>query len=51
MKVHLQYGSTGLDVDIPSSNVTVVEPKFLPGLPDEPAGFRAAVRQRSAPGR
>jgi len=45
MRVHLQYGRDGLDVDIPSSNVTVLAPKFIPGLPEEAAGFRAAVRE------
>ncbi|MBA3441287.1 MAG: nickel-dependent lactate racemase, partial [Pyrinomonadaceae bacterium] len=45
MKVHLQYGASDLDVDIPSSNVHVVTPKFLPGLADEAASFRSAVRE------
>jgi nickel-dependent lactate racemase len=45
MKVHLQYSTTGLDVEIPGSKITVVEPKFLPGLADETAGFRDAVRK------
>ena len=44
MKTKLQYGKHGLDVDIPSSNVTILEPQFVEGLGDEPAGFRAAVR-------
>jgi nickel-dependent lactate racemase len=44
MKVDLQYGRGSLSVDIPSSNVTVLEPRFLEGLPDEAAAFRAAVR-------
>ncbi len=44
MKVHLQYGTTGLSVDVPGSNVTLLEPKFLSGLADEAAGFRDAVR-------
>ena len=45
MKVHLQYGRDGLDVEIPGTNVTVVEPRFVPGLPDEAAAFREAVRE------
>jgi nickel-dependent lactate racemase len=45
MQIHLQYGTTGLDVDLPSDNVTVITPRFVPGLPAEPAAFRAAVRQ------
>ncbi len=44
MQVPLQYGHHGLCVDIPSSHVTVIEPRFLPGLSDEAAEFRAAVR-------
>jgi nickel-dependent lactate racemase len=43
-RVTLQYGRTGLAVDLPSDRVTVVEPRFVPGLPDEAAAFRAAVR-------
>src|SRR4051812_19749750 len=45
MKVSVQFGKTGLDVEIPSKRVTVVEPIFLPGLPDEAAGFRQAVER------
>jgi lactate racemase len=44
VKVHLEYGTEGLDVDIPSSRVDVVTPRFVPGLADEEAAFRAAVR-------
>jgi nickel-dependent lactate racemase len=44
VKVHLEYGTTGLDVDIPSSNVDVITPRYVPGLPDEAEAFRAAVR-------
>jgi nickel-dependent lactate racemase len=42
--VTLQYGRTGLGLDLPVENLTVVEPRFVPGLPDEAAAFRAAVR-------
>ena len=45
MKVHLQYGREGLDVEIPGTDVTVVEPRFLPGLPAEAVAFRDAVRR------
>ena len=45
MKVHLQYGVDGLEVEIPSSNVTILAPRFLAGLPDEAAAFTEAVRQ------
>ena len=44
MQVQLQYGHHGLCVEIPSDNVHVIEPRFLPGLPDEAAEFQAAVR-------
>src|SRR5437762_1971160 len=51
MLIHLQYGTTGLDVEIPSKNVTVLAPKFVDGLPDEAAAFQDAVRNpiRSKP--
>jgi nickel-dependent lactate racemase len=44
MRVHLQYGREGLDVEIPSERVRVIEPRFIPGLPDEAAAFVEAVR-------
>lgn len=45
MRTHLQYGQNGLAVEIPSNNVTVLAPRFIPGLPDEAAAFQSAVRQ------
>jgi nickel-dependent lactate racemase len=45
MRIHLQYGLNGLDAEIDSGNVTVVNPRFVPGLADEGAAFREAVRQ------
>jgi nickel-dependent lactate racemase len=45
MKVRLAYGKTGLDVDLPDDlDVTVVEPKYLPGLPDQGEAVREALR-------
>ncbi len=44
MKVHLQYGQTGLELDLTGINATVLQPRFLEGLPDEAAAFTAAVR-------
>ena len=44
MRIHLQYGRDGLDFDMPGE-VTVVEPRFVAGLPDERAAFAAAVRR------
>ena len=44
MRIHLQYGTAGLDVDLPSEHVSVFAPRFVPGLPDERAAFEDAVR-------
>ena len=44
MNVHLQYGTTGLELDLAGVNATVLTPTFLEGLPDESAAFEAAVR-------
>src|ERR671912_2268022 len=45
MRTHLQYGTTGLDVDFASDKVTVITPRFVAGLPDERAAFQEAVRR------
>ena len=44
MKVKIAYGREGLWVDLPADNVTVVEPRYLPGLPDERKALREALR-------
>jgi nickel-dependent lactate racemase len=44
MKVQLDYGRAGLSVDLPDRNVDVIAPLDLPGLPDEAAAVRAALR-------
>ena len=44
MRVRLEYGTEGIEEEIPSSNITVLTPKFVPGLSDEAAEFRRAVR-------
>lgn len=44
MPIHLQYGTTGLSVDLPARNVRVIEPRFIPGLTDEAAEFVRAAR-------
>ena len=52
MKVHLQYGREGLDVEIPGTDVTVVEPRFVAGLGDERGGVPgggAPADRRPAP--
>jgi nickel-dependent lactate racemase len=43
-KIHLQYGTQGIDLEVDAPNVTVVEPRFMPGLPDEAGSFRDALR-------
>ena len=45
MKVKLAYGKEGLWVELPDDNVTVVEPKFVPGLLDETETIRTSLRQ------
>jgi nickel-dependent lactate racemase len=45
MRVRLQYGTDGLEVDLPGRNLTVLEPRHVPGLPDEAAAFREAVER------
>jgi nickel-dependent lactate racemase len=37
MKVRLDYGSDGLDVDLPDNRTTVIEPDYPPGV-DDPHG-------------
>ena len=44
MKVKLAYGKTGLEVELPDDRTTVVEPSYLPGLPDQAGAIRTAVR-------
>jgi lactate racemase len=44
MKIRLQYGKDGLDLEVNAPNVTVIEPRFMPGLPDEQAAFQEAAR-------
>jgi len=44
VRVKLAYGKEGLWVELPDENVTVVEPRFVPGLPDEREAIRKALR-------
>lgn len=45
MQVRLAYGKTGLEVDLPDGwNVTIVEPKHVPGLPDPRRALTEALR-------
>jgi nickel-dependent lactate racemase len=43
MQVHLAYGRDGLDVELPPQ-CQVVEPRYVPGLPDETMALRRALR-------
>jgi nickel-dependent lactate racemase len=43
MKVHLQYGRCGLEVELPDDTV-VIQPAFVPGLSDEALAVREALR-------
>lgn len=45
MMVNLRYGRGELRVAVPSTRAKVVQPKFVPGRPDEAAAFREAVRR------
>lgn len=45
MRVKLAYGREGLWVDLPDRNVTVVDPRFVEGLPDEEAAIIQALRR------
>lgn len=40
MRIHLQYATEGLEVEVPSENVTVIAPRFVEGLADEAAALR-----------
>jgi len=44
MHIHLAYGRRGLDIDLPD-HAQVIEPRFVPGLPEEAAALRDALRQ------
>ena len=44
MRVKLAYGDDGIDVDFPDGLTTVVEPRYIPSLPDEEGALRAAIR-------
>ena len=44
MKVKLAYGRDGLVVDLPDDRTTVIEPVYVPGLPDEAGALTSALR-------
>ncbi len=43
MKIRLAYGKKGLEVDVPEGGVTLVEPRFIPGLPDPQDAVREVL--------
>ncbi len=43
MRMRLPYGKSGLEVELPDA-AEVVEPRHLPGLADQPASLRDALR-------
>ncbi|HEX2910492.1 MAG TPA: nickel-dependent lactate racemase [Chloroflexia bacterium] len=45
VRVELAYGKTGLPVELPGENLTVIEPLYIEGLPDEKAALLEALRQ------
>ena len=46
MKIKLAYGKTGLELALPDdANETVVEPEFVPALPDPMGALRAALQR------
>jgi nickel-dependent lactate racemase len=44
VKIRLDYGTEGLDVDLPDERITVIEPVPRPAVPDAQATLRAAIR-------
>jgi nickel-dependent lactate racemase len=44
MRVHLDYGTQGLEVDLPDDRVTVIEPVRRPAVPDPHATLLDAIR-------
>src|SRR5262245_42597352 len=44
MRLHLDYGTEGLDVTLPDERVTVIEPQFRTALADPHAALVGALR-------
>ena len=45
MRLKLDYGTTGLEIDVPEDRTTVITPKHRAALPDPAAAMLAAVRE------
>ena len=43
MEIDLDYGQTGLTLDVTDLDVSVISPKFIEGISDEKVGFSQAV--------
>ncbi len=44
MKLRLDYGTEGLDVDLPDQRLTIIEPVYRAPVPDAHAALREAMR-------
>ena len=44
MKIELAYGKRGLTIDLPGDQTSIIEPQFIPGLPDELGAIKTALR-------
>src|SRR5688572_20464932 len=44
MRVRLDYGTDGLEVELPDKGITVIEPVPRPAVPDAAATLKAAIR-------
>ena len=44
MRVRLDYGADGLEVDLPDDRVTVIEPRFRPAVADAHDALVTALR-------
>ena len=44
MLVRLAYGRNGLEVELPDDRTTVIEPTYVPGLPDAEGAIMTALR-------
>src|SRR3982750_3655442 len=44
MRIKLDYGTTGLEIDLPDDNVTVIEPVYRAPAPDPHQTLLAAMR-------
>ena len=44
MRLKLDYGTSGLDVELPDDHVTVIEPVYRPAAPDPRRTLRDAIQ-------